>query len=623
MCHRDDVQLGNYTVLGELGRGGSAVVYRAMGPDGKLVAVKVLSNAARPHSFARFEREQKLLDRLGEAEGFVPLLDSGESPNGPYFVMPLLTGGTLRQRLTKRALEPEECLRLMRMLAVSIGLAHRRGIVHRDLKPENILFNAAGRPLIADLGIAKYFGTSTSLEDLGLTKQGVFLGTLGYTAPEQIASADTADARSDVFSLAVIGYECLAGVLPFQGKTAHEVAARTFGGCHTPIAQLRIDTPHHFARAIDQALKTDPRDRYEDGIAFAGALGERLPQNAHLKSTERDGPPELAIPRASPSRLPLRALWIVPLLVLPVATFAMGTRMAQPGPGVLPAAPVKPTPAPQPLQAVAPAPKGWFDETLPPNVRLGAERPVYVYDTKKGLELELVYVPSGDFFMGAINGGPIEKPLHAHPVPWGYYIARTETTWDQYRAFCGATTRIEPALPSWPITGSHPVVNVSWFDAVAFCEWAGLSLPSEAEWEKAARGEDVRQWPWGDQWIPGNANIVDNSCPIETDPKLKEPDDGSPYTAAVMSFLKGVSPYGAHDMAGNVAEWTADWFDPAIYIEYSDGRLDPPSHGDNRCVRGGSWQNPRYSCTVSQRSEYAPQVKLDFIGFRPCLRTKK
>ena len=620
ICHREGVRLGKYETLGELARGGSARVFRAMGPDGKIVAVKLLSNTARPESFARFEREQKLLDRLGEAEGFVPLLDCGDSPNGPYFVMPLLTGGTLRQRLAKGALETEECLRLMRMLAVSIGWAHRRGIVHRDLKPENILFNAARRPLIADLGIAKYFGTSTSLGE-ALTQQGVLLGTLGYMAPEQIGSADTADARSDIFSLGVIAYECLAGELPFQGMTIAEIAARTIGSCHKPIAQVRIDTPHHLARVIEQALKTDPEDRYEDGFAFAGALGERLPQNALLKSTEKECPPETVIARATPSRLPLRALWLLPLLVLPVATFAAGARMGHPTPGVTPVAPA--TPIIQTPKVVAPAPKGWFGETLPPNVRLGTERPVYVYDTTKGLELELVYVPPGDFFMGAVEGGEIEKPLHTHPMPKGYYMARTEVTWDQYRTFCHATSRVEPKAPSWPITGSHPVVNVSWFDAVAFCEWAGLSLPSEAEWEKAARGsEDWRRWPWGDQWIPGNANALDVSCPFESDPGLKEADDGFPYTAPVMSFPKDVSPYGAYDMVGNAYEWCADWFDPTIYKNYEDGRLDPPSNGVMRCSRGGSWQEPRYMCTVIARRPLGPAAQFDCVGFRPCLRAK-
>ena len=111
-----------------------------------------------------------------------------------------------------------------------------------------------------------------------------------------------------------------------------------------------------------------------------------------------------------------------------------------------------------------------------------------IYDTSKGLELEMVYVPPGDFFMGAIHGGQHEKPLHTHPMDHGYYIARTEVTWEMYERFCLATNHVRPQHPAWPFTDAHPVVNVTWFDAKACCDWMGLALPTEAEWEKAARG---------------------------------------------------------------------------------------------------------------------------------------
>src|SRR5271155_1467684 len=179
MCHRDDVRLGYFELLGEIGRGGSARVFQARARNGQLVALKLLTKPQDKASFKRFAREQRLLQKLGEAEGFVPLLYSGTSPQGPFFVMPLLPGGTLRQRLQRSALGIEETVQLGRKLATAIGWAHDRGIVHRDLKPENILFTADGRPLIADLGIAKHFGataTTTSVESPTVDHQ--FLGTL-------------------------------------------------------------------------------------------------------------------------------------------------------------------------------------------------------------------------------------------------------------------------------------------------------------------------------------------------------------------------------------------------------------------------------------------------------------
>jgi serine/threonine-protein kinase len=615
------VRLGAYEVLGELARGGSGRVYRVLAPDGKIVALKLLVNTAKDVSFARFAREQKLLDRLGEAEGFVPLLDCGEAREGPFFTMPLLKGGTLRQRLAKGALQIEEVVQLARALATSIGWAHSRGIVHRDLKPENILFNARGRPLIADLGIAKYLGTnpipggSTSL-----TKQGAFLGTTGYMAPEQMISSKEVDARADVFALAVVIYECLAGRSPFEGETPAETLARTLEARHTPIEKVRIDTPKSLSHPIGIALTADATYRYKDGFTFAASLGAQLPQMMYLKPTEKERPRETTVVRAAPSRLPLRALWLLALLVPPVAAIlGVGARLGNRASDAAP-----PTPPPLP-KIVAPAPKGWFGEALPPNVRLGSDRPIYLYDTTRGLELEFVYVPPGDFLMGAINGGPDEKPLHTHSIPRGYYIARTEVTWDQYRAFCWATRRSEPTAPSWPITGSHPVVNVSWFDAVAFCEWAGLSLPGEAEWEKAARGGgvDTRQWPWGDEWVPGSANVADLSFPDHAKLDVFEPiDDGFPYTSPVASFPMATSPYGALDMAGNVFQWCAEWFDSTIYTDYSNGRTDPPSTGKDRVARGGCYSESRFLATTSQRRPFNPEVGDTRVGFRPCLRTK-
>src|SRR4029077_14975920 len=122
-----------------------------------LVAIKLFHATSDPDALAAFEREKRLLATLGEAQGFVPVIDSGELAGRPYVVMPLLPGGTLRERLARGRLEPRDAIELVSRLAGAIGQAHERGIVHRDLKPENVLFDAVGRALIADLGLAKHF----------------------------------------------------------------------------------------------------------------------------------------------------------------------------------------------------------------------------------------------------------------------------------------------------------------------------------------------------------------------------------------------------------------------------------------------------------------------------------
>src|SRR5581483_3280807 len=147
--------VAGYELLETLGKGAAGSVYRARGPGGE-VALKVL-HRADAEALARFEREARLQEQLGASAGFVPLLARGRSEQGAWLAMPLLGGGTLRGRLRAGPLSADETRALGVTLARALGRAHELGIIHRDLKPENILFDDAGRPLIADLGLAKHF----------------------------------------------------------------------------------------------------------------------------------------------------------------------------------------------------------------------------------------------------------------------------------------------------------------------------------------------------------------------------------------------------------------------------------------------------------------------------------
>src|SRR5579883_3236051 len=161
------MRIGGYEMLGLLGKGGMGSVYRARSAKGEEVALKLLAKTS-PEQVARFERERRLLGDLASQGGFVPLLDAGSAPEGPFIVMPLMGGGTLRGRLEKGPLGLAKTLELGRALARALARAHERGIVHRDLKPENVLFDAAEQAFVADLGLAKHFdkdaaGASRSL----------------------------------------------------------------------------------------------------------------------------------------------------------------------------------------------------------------------------------------------------------------------------------------------------------------------------------------------------------------------------------------------------------------------------------------------------------------------------
>jgi tetratricopeptide (TPR) repeat protein len=273
------MRIGRYEVLGELGRGGVGVVYRVRTPEGGTAALKVL-RGADASAFARFDRERRLLASLGEREGFVGLLDAGTSSGGAWLLMPLVPGGTLRQRLEEGPLGVEETIVLGLDLSRALGTAHARGIVHRDVKPENVLFTASsdrrgGRALLADLGLAKHFDphAAGASQSVALTRSGVMKGTAAYMAPEQVEHAAHAGPPSDVFALGAVLHECLSGKPAFEGETWVEVLARVRHGRCGPLA--RPDAPPWLVAVIRRALAPDPRARFADGGALARALGAR------------------------------------------------------------------------------------------------------------------------------------------------------------------------------------------------------------------------------------------------------------------------------------------------------------------------------------------------------------
>lgn len=273
----------------------------------------------------------------------------------------------------------------------------------------------------------------------------------------------------------------------------------------------------------------------------------------------------------------------------------------------------------------------------------GARVPLFLFRLPDGSDLELVAVPAGDFVMGtdAAQAPDWEKPRHLHPMDHSYWIGRTAVTRGQYAAFCAATGRPEPESAPFDDTlvgdtDQHPVVMVSWHDAQAFCAWAGLVLPDEAEWEKAARGTDGRAYPWGEEWDPQRANFLDASCPGDAimlgDETLDqhmaafggrdlEHDDGFPFTSPVGSFPAGASPYGALDMAGNAFQWVEDWWDEAGFPRAAHGDFTPPQDGSWKVDRGSSWGNPGVlACRTTMRYGYAPTDRNEHLGFRVALR---
>jgi formylglycine-generating enzyme required for sulfatase activity len=178
----------------------------------------------------------------------------------------------------------------------------------------------------------------------------------------------------------------------------------------------------------------------------------------------------------------------------------------------------------------------------------------------------------------------------------------------QYRRFCEATGRSMPDAPGWGWHDDHPIVNVSWDDARAYAKWAGVSLPTEAQWEKAARGTDGREYPWGNDWDASKCvNSVGSNSPGGT--------------KAVGSCPAGASPYGGLDMAGNVWEWCADWYGSGYYASSPGRNPAGPASGETRVLRGGSWLYGNATLFRSANRNYLiPSLRLNYLGFRCAAR---
>ncbi len=250
--------------------------------------------------------------------------------------------------------------------------------------------------------------------------------------------------------------------------------------------------------------------------------------------------------------------------------------------------------------------------------------------------LEMVFVPAGPFFMGCNADVDLFCQADEHPARVifldDFWIDKYEASWGVYEkcveeGYCadlGVAPR--PLQPNWgspdyPLgfikEPEYPVIKVSWYEALNFCQWQGKTLPTEAQWEKAARGVGGNTYPWGNYWDNRLCNWFDKEGQTHHGGVL----DGWIIVAPVNVFISGQSPYGAYNMAGNVWEWTLDWYDPYAYVTSESHNPGGPAEGKHKTLRGGGWHltfgdDPFPNRCSDRDSAYPPEGKHEAIGFR-------
>ena len=290
-----------YMIERAVGEGASATVYLAHDQkQDRQIALKVLdrelSNAIGAQ---RFLQEIRITSRLQHPH-ILPIHDSGEWEGLLYYVLPFVSGESLRARLDREKQLPiEECVQLTCDVASALAHSHSKGVIHRDVKPENILLSD-GHALIADFGIARTI-ESTSAERL--TSSGLIVGTSQYMSPEQASGEREIDARSDIYSLGCVLYEMLAGVEPFNGPTVQAIIAQRFTHAPRPVTTYRPTVPEHLVHVLDRALAISPADRFQTMKEFESELprsstGERRRPGRAIRDTLQTGRGRLGLAAA-------------------------------------------------------------------------------------------------------------------------------------------------------------------------------------------------------------------------------------------------------------------------------------------------------------------------------------
>ncbi len=306
-----------YAGAERIGRGGMGEIYRATDTTlGRTVALKVLDDRyARDENVrARFTREALAAARLSGTGNIVTIYDVGEWQDRPFIVMEHIDGGSLEERLRRGAVPVAQALDWLEQTAHALDAAHRAGVVHRDVKPANLLIDRGGRIHVADFGIASAIGLDS------LTQTGTVLGTASYLSPEQ-AKGERTTAATDVYSLAVVAFELLAGRRPFVAESVAAEAAMHVASAIPAISDVEPSLPRELDPVFERALAKEPGRRYGSAAEFVAALRAALERAAGPTRVVAPAPRPRRAAAAAPAPVPVggrgtRPGWLVPVLGL-------------------------------------------------------------------------------------------------------------------------------------------------------------------------------------------------------------------------------------------------------------------------------------------------------------------
>jgi formylglycine-generating enzyme required for sulfatase activity len=430
--------------------------------------------------------------------------------------------------------------------------------------------------VLSDFGIAK---TLESVD--GFTKTGMLVGSQFYASPEQLHDTSSVDAHTDIFSLGIVLYEMITGYIPSNNNFKEPLKDPQ---------EYVPELPKELYGILSKALAENPKKRYRNMEEFTLALEYLLSANGETKNT----------------KIAFRGVGLISLVSIILLIF-MGVIISDsvktfltdlwPDSPTTEVTPTASSPTKIPLEA----------ENLPTEIPL---------PLGKAMQL----IPLDEFKMGS-NEINDERPVHT-VILYPFYIDEYEVTNAQYKA-CMYAGVCQPPKDFSSHTRSryfynsefedYPVLYVDWNMAKTYCEWRGARLPTEAEWEKAARGTDGRTYPWGETLDCEHANYgqdISADCVGDTTP--------------VGNYESGQSVYGLYDMAGNVNEWVADWYRYDYYKTLGNGFFNPkgPERGDVRVLRGGSWSFSTGDVRSANRNGFDQVTADDSIGFR-CAKDPK